>query len=89
MGQLGIVSEQFSRDTIIVNVGWEGDRFTEYSIEVSPASLVNETSQNSTFQLEFVILYNVNYTVMVTASHCGHNASEAIKIRYGEIIIVS
>ena len=84
-----ITSEQYSKTGASVNVAWSTSRGADnYTIRVIQSVMPWETSEFTTTDtsLQLIAVYNVNYSINITAQNCAGRNSTFVPLIVGEII---
>ena len=84
----GVVAtnEQFTKTGASVNVSWSTSRGTDnYTVNVTPpimpGQLSDFTTTDTSLLLNQMLLYNVNYSVSITAKNCAGSNSTVFSVR--------
>ena len=80
------VMKEYGADNVAVTIEWTKQQLVSYNITISPDTMIPdpERSGNSTLRAQLRVAYNIRYTVKFVASLCGHNATKAFVLLYGE-----
>ena len=81
-----MVMEQYGTDNVAVTLEWTKQQLVSYNITIIPDTVVQESSENGRLWAQLTVAYNITYTVKFVASHCGHNATKAFELLYGEYL---
>ena len=80
--------KQFTKTGVSVNITWSTSRGADnYTVSVTPPVIQRQmniiTTNNS---LQLMLVYNVNYSVNITAQNCAGSNSTVFPVIIGEIV---
>ena len=84
-----ITNEQYSKTGASINVAWSTSRGADnYTIQVIPPVMPRETSEFTTTDtsVQLIAVYNVNYSINITAQNCAGRNGTVVPLIVSEII---
>ena len=86
-----VTNKQFTKTGASVNVSWSTSRGADnYTVNVTPpimpGQLSDFTTTDTSLLLNQTLLYNVNYSVSITAKNCAGSNSTVFSLIIGKII---
>ena len=83
-----MTNEQHGPDNVTVILEWTKQQLTSYNIEITPDTVVRESSDSSRQRAQLTVTYNIMYSVRFVASPCGHNTTvtKIFELLYGKCL---
>ena len=85
------IYNQYTKTGASINITWSTNRRADnYTIKVTPPFMPGQTSDFTTMatSLQLIVVYNVNYSINITAQNCAGSNSTIVPLAVGEIIIM-
>ena len=83
------VMDHEGADNATVILEWTNQQLVEYSIVITPDTVVQESSENVTLRARLTLAYNIMYSVKFVARLCGNNITEVFQFFYGKHLNVN